>query len=281
VTNFNGDPDRITLYGTGSGAVLASLVVMFETVNGGTGPTKKRKSLVHRLILNDQTFLSPHMTSIRNEISSYEKDLLSHLTCSTLICLRNQSLIKTDDLLELNSYSKDNRNVFTPLENPFPFFNSFESQTDYTNPLRRKFYQQATTLLPENLQILLTLSSSMNRSVLKEINFNNNIIIDNLINYAYTKWNVKSNQYHFDKYLFNYHQDILAPLLKYAKYASNDIHILEKSTNKYQSELPFTFGYVLAPSMSVFNETYLNADENERIESMKMMDLFANLIHNG
>ncbi|CAF3425445.1 unnamed protein product, partial [Rotaria sp. Silwood2] len=34
VTNFNGDPDRITLYGTGSGAVLASLVVMLETVNG-------------------------------------------------------------------------------------------------------------------------------------------------------------------------------------------------------------------------------------------------------
>ena len=34
VTNFNGDPDRITLYGSGSGAVLASLVVMLETVNG-------------------------------------------------------------------------------------------------------------------------------------------------------------------------------------------------------------------------------------------------------
>jgi carboxylesterase type B len=34
VTNFNGDPDRITMYGTGSGAVLASLVVMLETVNG-------------------------------------------------------------------------------------------------------------------------------------------------------------------------------------------------------------------------------------------------------
>ncbi|CAF3325517.1 unnamed protein product, partial [Rotaria sp. Silwood2] len=33
-TNFNGDPERITLYGTGSGAVLASLVVMLETVNG-------------------------------------------------------------------------------------------------------------------------------------------------------------------------------------------------------------------------------------------------------
>ncbi len=34
VTNFNGDPDRITMYGTGSGGVLASLVVMLETVNG-------------------------------------------------------------------------------------------------------------------------------------------------------------------------------------------------------------------------------------------------------
>lgn len=34
VIHFNGDPDRITLYGTGTGAVLASLVVMLETVNG-------------------------------------------------------------------------------------------------------------------------------------------------------------------------------------------------------------------------------------------------------
>jgi hypothetical protein len=34
VTHFNGDPDRITLYGSGTGAVLASLVVMLETVNG-------------------------------------------------------------------------------------------------------------------------------------------------------------------------------------------------------------------------------------------------------
>ncbi|CAF2775530.1 unnamed protein product [Rotaria sp. Silwood2] len=33
--------------------------------------------------------------------------------------------------------------------------------------------------------------------------------------------------------------------------------------------------------MSVFNDTYLDADENERIESIKSMDLFANLIHNG
>lgn len=34
VSNFNGDPDRITLYGTETGAVLASLVAMLETVNG-------------------------------------------------------------------------------------------------------------------------------------------------------------------------------------------------------------------------------------------------------
>ncbi|CAF1615740.1 unnamed protein product, partial [Adineta ricciae] len=44
---------------------------------------------------------------------------------------------------------------------------------------------------------------------------------------------------------------------------------------------PFTFGYVLAPSMSIFNETYFNANENDRIESMKIMDLFAKLLHNG
>lgn len=34
IVHFNGDPNRITLYGTESGAVLASLVVMLETVNG-------------------------------------------------------------------------------------------------------------------------------------------------------------------------------------------------------------------------------------------------------
>lgn len=52
VTNFNGDPDRITLYGTGSGAVLASLVVMLETVNGlcqmKSSSSKKNPSLVFR-----------------------------------------------------------------------------------------------------------------------------------------------------------------------------------------------------------------------------------------
>ncbi|CAF0887647.1 unnamed protein product [Rotaria sordida] len=291
VTNFNGDPDRITLYGTGSGAVLASLVVMLETVNGGTGTIKRRKSLVHRLILNDQTFLSPYMTSIVNEISSYQRDILSDLSCSTLLCLRNESLIKTKDLLELNTYSKNYGyiNYIKPLEYPFPFFNSFlDTKIDHINSLRMKFYHQSNTLLPENLHILLTISSSINHSLFQEININNNNnnrnnIIEDLINYAYTKWNIKTNEYYFDKYLFNYHQQILGPLLKYSKYVSNDrnIHILERYSNKYQSELPYTFGYVLAPSMSVFNDTYLNADENERIESMKSMDLFANLIHNG
>ncbi|CAF4453703.1 unnamed protein product, partial [Adineta steineri] len=123
-----------------------------------------------------------------------------------------------------------------------------------------KFYHQSNALLPENLHVLLTISSTINHSSLKETN-SNNVLIENLINYAYTKWNKKLNEYHFDKYLFNYHQQILAPLLKYAKYISNNenVHILERYTNKYQSELPFTFGYVLEPSMSVFNDTYLNA----------------------
>ncbi|CAF1403081.1 unnamed protein product [Rotaria magnacalcarata] len=287
VTNFDGDPDRITLYGTESGAVLASLVVMLETVNGGTGTIKRRKSLVHRLILNDQTFLSPHMTSIVNEISSYQKDILSQLSCSTLVCLRNQTLVKTKDLLELNTYSKDNGhiNYLSPLENPFPFFNThIDTRNDRVNPLRMKFYHQSNTLLPENLHILLTISSSINHSLFHNINFNNrNNFIQDLINYAYTKWNTKTNEYYFDKDLFNYHQQFLGPLLKYAKYVSNDrnIHILEKYSNKYQSELPYTFGYVLAPSMSVYNDTYLNADENDKIESIKTMNLFANLIHHG
>jgi hypothetical protein len=250
-------------------------------VLGGTGMITRRKSLVHRLILNDQTFLSPHMTSIINEISSNQKEIFSHLSCSTSFCLRNQTLIKTNDLLELNTYSKEygSINYLNPLENPFPFMNF---PIDQKNPLRMKFYHQTNTLLPDNLHILLTISSSINHSLAENLNSNNNRI-ENLINYAYTKWNLNTNEYHFDRYLYNYHQEILAPLLKYAKYVSNyrKIYILEKFSNKYQSELPFTFGYVLAPSMSVYNETYLNANEYEKIESMKMMNLFANLIHNG
>ena len=34
IHHFNGDANRVTVYGTGTGAVLASLVVMMETVNG-------------------------------------------------------------------------------------------------------------------------------------------------------------------------------------------------------------------------------------------------------
>jgi hypothetical protein len=304
VTNFNGDPDRITLYGTGSGAVLASLVVMLETVNGrcmidkaclttivvrmhigGTGTIKRRKSLVHRLILNDQTFLSPHMTSIINEISSNQKEILSHLSCTTSPCLRNQTLINTKHLLELNTYSKANGhiNYLRPLENPFPFFSPLQdTKTDQKNPLRMKFYQEANALLPENLNILLTVSSTVVHSPSQQKQLNH-ILIDNVLNYAYTKWNRKTNAYQFDKALLQYHEQILAPLLKYAKYASNNrnVHILERYSTKYQSELPLTFGYVLAPSMSVYNETYLSANENERRESLKMMDLFAKLLHNG
>jgi len=223
------------------------------------------------------------MTSIINEISSYQKDIFSNLLCSTSLCLRNQSLIKTNDLLELNTYSKEFGyiNYLNPLENPFPFLNF---PLDQKNPLRMKFYHQTNTILPENLHILLTISSSINHSLLNKMNFNNNNNhIENIINYAYTKWNFEKNEYYFDKYLFNYHQQILAPLLKYAKYISNhrNIHILENYSNKYQSELPFTFGYVLVPSMSIYNDTYLNSNENEKIESMKIMNLFANLIHNG
>ncbi|CAF1076045.1 unnamed protein product [Adineta steineri] len=363
VTNFNGDPDRITLYGTGTGAVLASLVVMLETVNGGTGTIKRRKSLVHRLILNEQTFLSPHMTSTLQEISSYQSNFLSYLSCSTLQCLRNQTLITTDDFLQKTTYSNENGyfnymcplenpfpfyhssilnndyinplrlrffqqahtllpenlriltlqclrnqtlittddflqkttyskengyfNYMCPLENPFPFYHSSILNNDYINPLRLRFFQQAHTLLPENLRILLTTSSSITRSTLSvpfDIkNLNMNKTIEYLFNYAYTIWNKTTNKFHFDKQLLSYQQQIIAPLLEYAKYISNErkIHILERHSNKYQSELPFTFGYVLAPSMSVYNDTYLTADENDRNESMSMMDLFANLIHNG
>ena len=249
---------------------------------GGTGKIKGRKPLVHRLILNDQTFLSSEMTSIITEVSTYQKDILSSLSCSTLNCLRNHSIIKTEDLLRLNSYAKElgRRNYLTPLENPFPFFHSHsESKIDEKNPLRMKFYHQTHALLPENLQILLTISSSINHSLTHD----QTDLKTNLINYAYTKWNVKTNEYYFDQSSFNYHQQILAPLIKYAQYVSQHrkVFLLEKFSNRYLSELPLTLGYVLAPSMSIFNETYLNASESEKIESMKIMNLFANLIHNG
>ena len=266
---------------------MFSLTLYIVFYSGGTGVIKRRKSLVHRLILNDQTFLSPHMTSTVNEISLHQKDILSHLSCSTLLCLRNGSLVKTNDLLQLNTYTKNQGyiNYLNPLESPFPFFNlPYDTKIDYINPLRMNFYHQSKALLPENLHILLTISSSINHSLLRKTNVNNsNTITRDLIHYAYIKWNMKTNEYYFDKYIFNYHEQILAPLIKYAKYVSYDqnVHILERYSNKYQSELPYTFGYVLAPSVSVFNDTYLNANENDKIESMKIMNLFANLIHNG
>ena len=217
------------------------------------------------------------MTSIINEIASYQRELLSQFSCSTPNCLRNQSLIKTEDFLQLNTYVDDasGRNYLTPLENPFPFFHSHSEEK---NPLRTKFFYQTQTLLPENLQILLTISSSINHSLVHSTDLKTS-----LINYAYTKWNMKTNDFYFDQSSFNYHQQIFAPLIKYAQYVANHrkIFLLENYANRYQSELPLTFGYVLAPSMSVFNETYLNASESEKKESLKMMNLFANLIHNG
>ena len=229
------------------------------------------------------------MTSTLEEISLHQSTILSYLSCSTSHCLRNQSLITTNDLLQLNTYSNENGhiNYIRPLENPFPFYHSSMINHDHSNPLRSKFFQQTSTLLPENLHILITTSSSIIRSILPiqlDIkNLNMNYIIEYLFNYAYTKWNSKSSQFHFDKQTFNYHQQLIAPLLEYAKYISTEqkIHALERHSKKYNSELPFTFGYVLAPSMSVYNDTYLNADENDRIESMHMMDLFANMMHNG
>ncbi len=216
------------------------------------------------------------MTSTLQEISPYQSKILSSLSCSTLACLRDQTVISTNDLLELNTYldDREHRNYLCPLENPFPFYHS--------NTLRLNFYQQAHIFLPENLRILLTTSSSLPFSFdLKPPHLNQ--IIEYLFNYAYTKWNKTTNQFVFDQQSLNYHQQIIAPLLEYAKYISNErlIHILERHSNKYQSELPITFGYVLAPSMSVFNQTYLTADENDRIDSMNIMNLFANLIHNG
>jgi hypothetical protein len=255
-------------------------------VSGRTGTIKRRKSLVHRLILNDQTFLSPKTTSVINDVSSFQKEIYSYLSCSTSTCLRNQTLIKTNDLLRCNTYANDSehRNYLTPLEHPFPFLHSFEIKNTSFNPLRMKFYHQSQMLLPEQLPILLTISSSINHFLVHDMNINaNNDLIEQLIHFAYTKWTSKTKQYQFDRYLFHYHQQILAPLLKYAHKMPNhrQVHVIERHINRYHSELPFTFGYVLAPSMSVFNDTYYNATDDDRRESMTIMNLFANLIHTG
>ncbi len=226
------------------------------------------------------------MTSTLQEISSYQSNILSYLSCSTPYCLRNQSIITTDDFLQLYTYSDKNSHVnyICPLENPFPFYHPALMNDNSSNPLRLRFFHQAQALLPDNLHILLTTSTSITRSTLP-LPFNRNInnTIEYLLNYAYTKWNKTSNQFDFDKQLLSYHQQIIAPLIEYAKSISDQkkIHILERHSKRYESELPFTFGYVLAPSMSVYNDTYLIADEKDRIESMYIMDLFANLIHNG
>lgn len=228
---------------------------------------KRRKSLVHRLILNEQTFLSPSMTTNLQEIHS----------CSTALCSRDRHTFNLDELLRLSLTDPSLR----PLEDPFPFDQSS------SNSLRNRFYQQSSRLLPEQLTVLL-LTSPSHRSFSSSSSFNpksspRNHLIEHLIHYAYTRWNSTSNQFEFDSHLLQYHQQIIAPLFDYAKAISpyRTVHIVERSTKKYVSELPLTFGYVLAPSMSVFNETYLHADQIDRDESLLLMDLFANLIHQG
>ena len=225
------------------------------------------------------------MTSVISDTSTHQKEPFAHLSCSTPACLRNQSLTTTRQLLKIATGIKESRShaYLKPLESPFPFLNALEPKNSTSNPLRTKFYQQPSALLPENLPILLTLSPAPSSSLARDPIADSNRVVEYLTNFAYTKWNGNTNQYHFDRDLFHYHRTVLAPLLKYAKHVSNDrqVHLLERSSSKYHSELPYTLGYVLAPSMSVFNDTYLTADEQDRRESMKIMDLFANLLHNG
>jgi hypothetical protein len=95
----------------------------FRIISGGTGVKKRRKSLVHRLILNDQTFLCTSMTSTLQEIISDQPRLLASLSCSSPSCLRNRTLISTADLLQLHLHDADDerlRSSIRPLEDPFP-----------------------------------------------------------------------------------------------------------------------------------------------------------------
>jgi hypothetical protein len=223
------------------------------------------------------------MTSTLQEILAEQTRLLSSLTCSTLSCLRNRTRTTTDNLLQL-TIDANMEYSLRPLEDPFPFDQISSVKDDSFNPLRYKFFQHTDRLLPEHLHILLTTTAlSISSSIISSSLTNRNQFVDYLIDYAYTQWNSTINQFEFDRLAFDYHQDILAPILQYAKYVSNErmIHILERTSSKYQSELPLTFGYVLAPSMSVYNETYLEANDIDREESLLMMDIFANILHHG
>ena len=228
------------------------------------------------------------MTSMVNEVSSIHKDFFAHLPCSTSACLRNQTRVETKDFLEWNSYAKDPHyhNHLTPLEQPFPFFSQVDLNRNHSiSQLRMKFFHQSQHLLPDPLPILLTISSSTHHPLVhdQQETYHRNALIEQLLHYAYTRWDSQTKKYHFDRSLLHYHQQILAPLLKYAQHLPHHrhVHLIERIDNRFHSELPLTFGYVLAPSMSVFNQTYLNATEEDRRESMQMMDLFANLIHQG
>ncbi|CAF0741440.1 unnamed protein product [Didymodactylos carnosus] len=304
IEHFNGDSNRITLYGTGTGAVLSSLVVMLETVNGGTGTTKRRKPLVRRMILNDGTFLSPFMTSSINpsnptihDPTLYTSNFFDALNCSHNLsardihsCLTNKTQLSTSTILSINTYVNKYYNYLNPLEEPFPFFSN--------EHLRHRFFHQTNSLLPEKFDVLITMlspsSSSSEISSSESIQFHEFIkdmytiskhTINYLIKYAYSIWNDKENKFEFNFKNLSYHQTIVAPLLQYIEKISKNTHTIEwqiKSNNSsYESELLYTFGYMLAPSMSIYNDSYLYANKNDRIKSLQIMDLFANLIHNG
>ncbi|CAF0746454.1 unnamed protein product [Didymodactylos carnosus] len=291
IEHFNGDSNRITLYGTGTGAVLSSLVVMLETVNGGTGTTKRRKPLVRRLILNDATFLSPLMTSSIDPFTTtirdpthYTSNFFNTLNCTHNLssrdiysCLTNKTRLSTSTLLSINTYVNKYYNYLNPLEEPFPFFSN--------GHLRHRFFQQTNTLLPEKFDVLITMFSSSLSQISSSDSTQLQTFIENmytvskhtihyLIKYAYSIWNDKLKKFEFNFNKFSYHQTIVAPLLQYIEKLSKNTHTIEwqiKSNSlNYESELPYTFGYMLAPSMSVYNNSYLYANENDRIKNSKI-----------
>ena len=230
--------------------------------SGGT--KRRRKSLLHRLILADQTFLTPSMTTISQETLADRSMILSHFSCSSSTCLQNRTAVSTEDLLQ-STKQFDLR----PLEEPFPF--------DQPTPtrLRTKFLRETHRILSENLSILLVASPSNIETRQTQRNA--------LIDFAYTRWNFSTNQFEFDPSMIHYHQHIIGPLLEYGKIVSTSrkVHIVERISRKFSSELPLTMGYVLAPSMSVFNETFYDANDSDREESLKFLDLMANLLHQG
>lgn len=268
-TKRQGEPRQIlSFFVSVMSAFRSTRRIKFLTIFFYLGGTKKRrKSLVHRLIVGDKTFLAPSETLNKEEMKYEGSKLFSKMFCSSSSCLKNESLMSVDDLLEA---SKDIR--FGPLEEPFPFDQS------NSKSLRRKFFDETDRILPENLSVLL-IGSSTNVET-EQFSTSDR---KSLLELVYTKWNLSSNQFQFDPQSLNYHKNILGPLFEYGKSVSavRSVHLVENLSNKFHCELPFTFGFVLAPSMSVFNQTFFDADENDRRQSLKFLDLLSNFIQTG